>query len=158
MNHRVWEHVVSLRGGLEPDPPLDTLELDLIEERLHLKHQTLLRLSGPIKSVLIEHMIFLQRGMDSTLARWMRCHNIGHLLYHGDESPYYACGPYIGASTLEIEAELFAGYLLIGHPQDINPRWTPWQIAEWARVPPDRVLNWLSLTRTVERPRLRIVR
>ena len=147
-----------LTTTLELTAPLDTLELDLIEEHLHLQHLVYPRLSGAMKMVILEHMMFLQSNLESALTRWLRAHAIGHLLLHGDEEPYFACGPYVGGSTLEIEAELFAGFLLIGDPVTLNPQWSPWQIAEWARVPWDRVLNWLSLNSTQARPRLRVVR
>ncbi len=97
----------------------------------------------PVPEVRRGNVIGIRLGESHSWRKWLKAHALGHYLLHrGDQ--FENCDKLVLARQ-ERQADLFAGWLLIGSARTSQPAW---ELAEQYGVPTECVEGWLEATRT----------
>jgi hypothetical protein len=92
---------------------------------------------GQVREVYADGLLGLRAGLAAGWVRWLKAHGLGHHLLHRGNHLFAANGLYLWQQQ-ELEAELFAGTLLLGPvtPLDLSG------LADAAAVPPECIRAW----------------
>jgi hypothetical protein len=104
--------------------------------------------------VYADGVLGLAAGLSREWARWLKAHGLAHHLLHRGDHAYARAGLYL-CQQQELEAELFAGTLVLGAVS--SPAGLP-ALAAAARVPLACVHSWpaaLALAHEPDRRRFR---
>ena len=93
-----------------------------------------------LAELLTNDVLILRPHLPHDCRRWAIAHAIGHLLAHAGSQIQL---PDVLTCRQERQADVFAGFLLIGLPclEDSN---SIFEVAEAACVPPERVAQWIG--------------
>lgn len=106
---------------------------------------------GRVREVYASGVLGIRAGVSPGWVRWLKCHGLGHHTLHRGNHLYVRDGLYLWQRQ-EIEAELFAGALLLGEQSPIQDLAA---LAEAAAVPVECVQAWQAalLSALEDRPR-----
>lgn len=92
-----------------------------------------------IKGAWFGRGIVTSSELSDTERRWTLAHELGHHVLHAGNRFYFNSS---ARDKQERQADLFAGWLLLGDSWEGEE---PWDIAEEAQLPEDRIRRWLGL-------------
>lgn len=128
---------VRARQGVRGVP--DDAELDALLAAEGLDVEEGWPFTGRVREAYSAGVLGIRAGLPSGWVRWLKAHGLGHhLLHHGNH--LYATGTLHRWERQEVEAELFAGTLLLA--DEPAPLFDLGRLAELGRVPPECVRSW----------------
>lgn len=95
--------------------------------------------NGRVREVYVNGLLGIRAGLSPEWARWLKLHGLGHHLLHRGNHLYVSNGLHLWQEQ-ELEAELFAGAVLLGPVIGQTPSLP--RLASVAKVPLECVLSW----------------
>lgn len=136
------------RYGLTGPPTDDDLRAICAGEGLTLVDAP--ELVGRVKEVVIQDCLCLATGLCRRERRWLIAHGLGHWMLHEPGGHFYVRDERLARGKRELQAELFAGWLLCADANGAPPFGHlrcegVTGLADWVDVPYAAVNRWIAM-------------
>lgn len=102
-------------------------------------------LAGRIREIVIGRYVFVQHGLDPSWRKWVKVHALYHRLYHTGNQLFLDQHEPLITIRQERQANVYTGFVLVGHIDTIARGITITEAAVQADVPLECAHRWWGL-------------